>query len=382
MEDKGSHRIYLVLLLVFAAVFTFSNLYWLHLDNKIPVLNNLVYLIMSQEYYNNLVEGDLFTFLVNRGNFYPPLPFQITSVFYLFLKPGYFSALVSQAVFPVIMIFSTFFLGAYLWNRNVGFTAAILSVSVPQTAYFAKNIGNDLPMAAFIPLALYFLFKSDKFRDGKSSLLFFASMALGMLMKWTFLIFVALPAAVYIIPAIRENLKDEKSRKEAITFIISMAVLSGLYLTGLLVFYHNESLRSGAGAAEIFYLVIIILMIAIYLLLSFRLKFRSPQLQNMARGTVLFLALTAHFVILHLLPMQDIYRVWYSRMQRVQLQSVHTPYHFFVEFLLCYNFGLILAGLLLAGILCYFIRGEKTLPKTLLAANIGFSLLALYLQPV
>lgn len=375
-------KLYLLILLIFSIFFVFVNYTWINLDRKVPILNNLVYLIMSQEYYTNLTDGDFFSFLINRGNFYPPLPFQITSFFYVISGAGYIQAVMSQAIFWLILIFSTFYLGTYLWNEDVGFFAALVSIAIPQSAFYSRGLGEDIPIAAMVPLTIFCLYKSDKFKNFPWTLFFFISFAVGMLIKWVFVVFIFIPMLAFLFIAVKEEFQKSGTRKETILFLIISPVFMIVFISGLILLHKSSALKYSAGVMEAAYFAFIWLMLILFALLTYLIKLKSDKIKNISRGIVLFLGLTAHFTIMHLIPMREIYRVRFWNIQYKLLLPLRTPYHFFIRFLIYHNFGLIFFILLIIGIIMYFIRNSRTYEKSLLLASMAFCIVFLYIQPI
>lgn len=379
---KKRRIIYLLILAVFCAVLIFINYYWVSRDKSPPYCSPLVYLIMSREYFEILLRGDFFDFLVNAGNFYPPLPFQITALFYTVFGYGGIQAVMSQAVFWIILVFSTFFLGSYLWGEDVGFVSALIAALIPQNIYFMRSCGVDIPITAMLPLCLYCLFRSDRFKNSKWSILFFISLAIGMLLKWVFISFILIPAGFFVVMKMKDLITDRESRGETLIFLGISIPAAGVYYLSLVSVYRIAPGRDMTSLIETYYYVFMGIMAAVFLILQFAIKFKSEEIRNIARGIVIFLAMTAHFVVIHLISMKDIYDIWFWDVQYNLLLPVRTAYHFFIKFLIYANFGVPFFILFIIGMAVYFISREKTAEKSILAVTFMFSIAFLYTQPV
>jgi len=373
-------RLYLSILLIFTILFIAINLAWVNMDKKVPVLSTLVYLSTCQEYYENLVEGDFFSFLMNRGNFYTPLLFQITSLFFFVLGVGYQQAVVSQVIFIFILVFSTFYLGEYLWNDHVGFAAALVSTVIPQMTFFTRAIGIDMPIAAVVPLCLLCLFKSDKFRDRKWSFFFFLCLAFGMLLKWSFIAYIFLPVAVYAYMAIKDQFRERETEKETIIFIAALFIFLLVFISSLTYIFSGD-LKFRAGVMEAYYLVFLVLMVAVFLLSTFFIKFKSAVVGNLTGGIAIFMGLTAHFTVMMLIPMRMLYKVFWQ-VQYKLLLPYRNPYHFFIDFLIYRNFGIPYFILLIIGIFIYCLSKKRTLHRSILLFSMVFSMSFLLTLPV
>ncbi len=376
------HIIYLLILAVFCAVLIIINYYWVSKDKSPPYCSPLVYLIMSREYFEILLRRDFFDFLVNTGNFYPPLPFQITALFYTVFGYGAVQAVMSQAVFWVILVFSTFFLGSYLWGEEVGFVSAFVAALIPQDIYFMRSCGVDIPITAMLPLCLYCLFRSDRFKNSKWSILFFISLAIGMLLKWVFITFILIPAGFFVVMKIKDLITDRESRGETLIFLGISLLAAGVYYLSLVSLYRIAPESDMTSLIETYYYVFMGVMAAVFLILQFAIKFKSDEIRNISRGVVIFLAMTAHFVVVHLISMKDIYNIWFWDVQYNLLLPVRTAYHFFIKFLIYANFGVPLFILFIIGMAVYLFSREKTDEKSVLAVSLFFSIAFLYTQPV
>lgn len=72
------------------------------------------------------------------------------------------------------------------------FSSLLLSF-YPMTLYLSRNYFLDLPLCFFVTASLYFLVLTGNFTNSFYSILFGAACGLGMLTKWTFVFFLAVP---------------------------------------------------------------------------------------------------------------------------------------------------------------------------------------------
>ena len=380
--NKKRRILYLIILTVFSILLVSINLLWITKDKSPPYCSHLVYLIMSREYFEILLRGEFFDFLVNTGNFYPPLPFQITAVFYKFFGYGGVQAVLSQAVFWIILIFSTFLLGSYLWDDDVGFVSAFTAASIPQNVFFMRSAGVDIPITAMVPLCLYCLFRSDKFKNTKWTFLFFISLSIGMLLKWVFVVFIFLPALIIFLWTAKDLIKNRETVKEFIIFIIAVICFMVIYYLSLIYMHGLSGKVDMANLVEVYYLIFTCLVLIAFVILSFALKSLSKVLLNISRGLLIFLCLTAHFVVIHLVSMKNIYNVWFWDVQYNLLLPVRTFHYFFIKFLIHANFGIPFFILFLVGVFVYCFSKEKNFKKNILLLSILFAVIFLYTQPV
>jgi 4-amino-4-deoxy-L-arabinose transferase-like glycosyltransferase len=181
-------------------VMTGLNMLWVALDSRPP------YWDMALHLGNTLITNDSFTlahpsrFLTTYG-LYPPFAYWVTDAFYLFLGTAQWVAILSQAVFLAVLMYSTYGIGKLLWNRRVGLLAAYFVATTPMVVSLFKWYMLDTPLTAMAALALYLLLRSESFASRKFSLLFGAVCGFGLLTKWTFPLVMWLPvAAALVVP--------------------------------------------------------------------------------------------------------------------------------------------------------------------------------------
>lgn len=178
------------------------NLLWTRLDS------HRLYWDCARHLGDSLFYKDTFTLshplrYLNGYVRYPPLMYWVTDVFYaVFRSTDLWIAILSNAVFVAILVFSTYGIGKTLWSRRVGLLAALVVVTTPLFVTQFHEYMLDAPLSALVAAALYFLIRSDNFASRRQSLLFGAACGGGLLIKWTFPFFLALPVIVCIVAAL------------------------------------------------------------------------------------------------------------------------------------------------------------------------------------
>jgi 4-amino-4-deoxy-L-arabinose transferase-like glycosyltransferase len=178
------------------------NLLWTRLDS------HRLYWDFARHLGDSLFYKDTFTLshplrYLNGYVRYPPLMYWVTDVFYAaFGSTDLWVAILSNAVFIAILVFSTYGIGKTLWSRRVGLLAALVVVTTPLFVTQFHEYMLDAPLSAMVAAALYFLIRSSNFASRRQSLLFGAACGGGLLIKWTFPFFVVLPVIVCIVTAL------------------------------------------------------------------------------------------------------------------------------------------------------------------------------------
>lgn len=127
---------------------------------------------------------------------YPPLTYQVTLVAYGLLGVGPLTPVASFFPFLAILGLSMYGIGVNLGGRPLGWACALVTLGAPVVLDHSRTYFIDLPATALLALSVLSLSRSRDFTDRRWSLLFGVSMALGVLTRWTHLLFM-LPMLAY-----------------------------------------------------------------------------------------------------------------------------------------------------------------------------------------
>jgi 4-amino-4-deoxy-L-arabinose transferase-like glycosyltransferase len=167
--------------------------------------------------------------------YYPPLTSWVADAFYAVFGTGTKTAILSNAVFVAILAGSTYGIGRRLWSRRVGLLAAVVLLCTPVLVTNFKEFMLDAPLTAIVALALYLLIRSESFSRLGPSLLLGLVCGLGMLTKWTFPLFMAVPLIVAGIAAV---VNAARARSPTPVINIAAAALIAFAVSGLW-YLHN-----------------------------------------------------------------------------------------------------------------------------------------------
>ncbi len=160
-----------------------------HWDEGIHLGDSVVYLRLFNVHH----PGAFFRSVIG----YPPLVNWVTDLFFALLhNEAIWVAVLSNVVWTALLVFSTYGLGATLWNRRVGLMSVAFVLASPMIVTTLKDYMFDTPLTATVALALYFLVRSDAFSSRRYSLLFGVACGLGLMVKWTFPLVMALPVVL------------------------------------------------------------------------------------------------------------------------------------------------------------------------------------------
>lgn len=384
LEDtpEGRNSRNLAIIVVFAIIILCANHVYSLSNFEPPTSGGLVYLMKSLESFKDLRSGDFFSFISAPGNVYPPLPFQITALFYLIFGAGQASTLASQGIFILILALSTYLLGKHLWNEKVALAGALLSLSIPGVAFYSRIPNTDVALAAMTTLAIYFLMKSDGFSDTKYSIFFSIAFSVGMLIKWSFVFYVALPMIVIIGGMIWQRLRTKEKQKEAFFALAGIAAYS--IITVFLIYLVGGSpvLNSNPDAVEVLFVVFVLASLGLLAVVFTIGKKWAADLRSLLAFPLIYGATNANFLLFHGAQMPGAYKTRFWEVQYKLLQAVRTPYHFFLDFFMHKYLGSIFLIMALVGIILFIISKEKNRGVSLILLSMAFAILLLYLQPV
>jgi 4-amino-4-deoxy-L-arabinose transferase-like glycosyltransferase len=199
----GSHHIFLLAIILW--IFG-SNLIWIMLDIRPPSYDQGLHLFRTFNYWEAMSSGseDWWQDMLNVEPFYPP--FYHLSLIPLSLIFGFTldTGVIGNSFYMVILALSVYGIGKILYTKNAGLIAAFLVSSYPIIVSMSREYIISVMLTAMTALAYYLFLKSENFESKKYSILFSFIYATGLMVKWTFFI--------YILPAVLAGLWGGKIR--------------------------------------------------------------------------------------------------------------------------------------------------------------------------
>ncbi len=260
---KNSKKIISIMLLVFLLVFhAVNNLYFISKhplaegkDNysHLTAFLNLSQIITSgQEHLFYDTNRSLWKNVIFSVTDYPPFfylsAFLIDSLVGKFFLFGW---LYTATIFFLILLVSIYGIGSYM-NRDTAVIAAFITSMYPMVFFSSRHFNLELAAAAMTGLSIWFLLKTDLFRDKLFSILLGLVLGLGMLTKQTFAVYTVGPLAAYVFFSFRRQNNTAVSQQ-----YINLLNCCILAICVSAIFYHNKDIylnilpRSGfTGAVE------------------------------------------------------------------------------------------------------------------------------------
>jgi hypothetical protein len=232
---------------------TTLNQVWVALDRRPPHWDQARHLLFSLQYEDAFGSG---LHWLTDYHTYPPLVYWVADLFYAGLGTrDAWAATLSQAVFLAVLTFSTYGLGRRLWSRTVGMVAALYVVTSPMIVSQFKDFMLDAPLTAMTALALYLLVRTDFFADRPASILLGLAGGLGLMTKWNFGLYLALPVAYAVLRAVvRAPASQVRQRivNVVLAAVVAFAVAAPWYIPNFSQFRADTFGGGQSNAASIY----------------------------------------------------------------------------------------------------------------------------------
>lgn len=143
--------------------------------------------------YTQLFGVHRFVDMISVSSYYPPFfHLSTTPLFALFGATADVATSVN-IIFLGILLFSIYGIGKVLFDNKTGLLAATFISFYPFLINLQRDYLIDFTLVSMVLLSIYFLLKSDYFKDIKYSALFGLAFALTLLTKWTGVFFLIGP---------------------------------------------------------------------------------------------------------------------------------------------------------------------------------------------
>ncbi len=240
----------LAIVFALAAALWGVNVVWLLRDTRPPVWD----MAMHQTYALNYLPGASLlpaaSYWERSGNYPPFVHIAIAAAYWLF-HPGPHIAVLANLPATFLLFWGVYELGFICAGASAARWACALTALTPYLIWMSRETILDYWLGAWVVASIVVLAKTEGFCSRGASLLLGLTCALGLLTKWLFAGFLALPIA-YV--ALRK--KIWRSERLLVNFadalLIAIAVSGLWYFPNLprLVRYFSENARIGALEGE------------------------------------------------------------------------------------------------------------------------------------
>ena len=254
-----------ILLILVIIVYGINIYYFTSIDSAPPKWDEAVHLRDSFVYYNILKDPSQISFkvikeiinksdlypLIRPSGYYPPMAPVVTSFIYFIFDMSAKTAVVSNVIFLLVLVFSVYKTGVLIFDGSTGLVASLLILLFPIILEHSIIYYLDLPLTAFTALAVFALLKTDYFKNTKFSAIAGFFFGVGMLTKWTFFFFISGPLSYLIFKAFKsyylESESELKPFKNIILFVFIGIITFGPYYFPILSQLLKETFKYSHG---------------------------------------------------------------------------------------------------------------------------------------
>lgn len=203
IEGKGERLLHLWPFLALAALILFhllNNWIWLSANVVIVGWDRPRHLIESLRYNDILKTLNYPSFFeaFTLSGYYPPLFHLLIVAFYKLFGLSADVAAMVNSLFLAILLPSAYMIGRKVWGWKEGLLAAFLVSTFPMIYAMSRYTYIEFALTSMVTLSICLLLMSEGFTHRGYALLFGLSLGLGMLTKWTYVLFV-LPPLILIV---------------------------------------------------------------------------------------------------------------------------------------------------------------------------------------
>ena len=221
-------RVDVIAVLLLALACTMLNVHWALLNQAPPASDDNSHLFASLDLVRQLATlphpAQVISAYVLCPGYYPPLTYQVTCLGYGLLGVGQAASIASFFPFLAVLALSMYGIGVNLGGRGLGLACAVTALGAPIVVDHARTYFIDLPATAMLALSVFALAQSRGFARRGWSALFGLSMALGVLTRWTHLVFML----VLTLYAVGRLLWERRSPALAVAALFAALGAAGL----------------------------------------------------------------------------------------------------------------------------------------------------------
>jgi 4-amino-4-deoxy-L-arabinose transferase-like glycosyltransferase len=226
-------------------VFLAISLVWLALDREVPLFDSGAHLTWTTYYRDHIQSGDLL-FPFTYWNTYPPLVHLVGAAGMFIGGIDVAPAVIAQnVVFVPLLALGSYQVGRLVYNRLAGALAVFFALGTPMIGGHFHVYLLDAPEAAMVAVSVWLLLASERFTNRSIAAVAGLACGLGLLVKETFVFFLAGLVAVLIVRGGWRNWRG-------LVLFFGVAVLVGLpwYFAHFSDLYTHASNVNTARATE------------------------------------------------------------------------------------------------------------------------------------
>jgi len=187
------HRILLAASLLYLCA---ANILWIAIDTRPAFWDMANHADWSLGVLRDFQQHGIAAFLTlpQDSGTYPPLYYAVTAAFYAVFGTTIDAAQLANLPAIILLGLATYGIATFLMEPGAAVLAATIANFIPMLLWLSRETMLEYWLTAMVAVSLWTFFKSQEFSSPRWTLAFGLCCGLGMLTKWTFVIFVALPA--------------------------------------------------------------------------------------------------------------------------------------------------------------------------------------------
>lgn len=234
-------KIYTVLLLIVCMTFIMSNFIWLE-SNKIMENTSLIHLKRSIDLSYTLKDTQMNLCSKARAIFSPwqrkphyLFLYHLLPALFSFPKDKFYNyAIMLNNIYLCVLLFSVFGICKYLYgDPRIGLLSSFIVFTCPIIFSLSRWFIPTFALTAMTALAIYFLLKTEGFKNIRYVYCFFISLLLGTFIGLVFIFYIMLPFLFVLTRAIIREKKLKYFLLTVFFLFLSLAVLSLMFTAGV-----------------------------------------------------------------------------------------------------------------------------------------------------
>ncbi len=239
-----------LLLLMISILLWTLHAVWLLRDTRPPVWDMALHQSYALNYLPDTPVPAMTRYWELSGN-YPPFVHLVIALAYILFHPGPHIAVLANLPATLLLFWAVYGLGRRVAGPGAARWACVVTALTPYLIWMSRETILDYWLSAWVASSLLLLLETENFQSRSRSLLFGCACALGLLTKWTFAGFLAVPLA-YICIRSRIWKSPERMIHLADSAIVAAGMAGFWYVPNLprLVRYFVENAQIGAREGE------------------------------------------------------------------------------------------------------------------------------------
>lgn len=204
IQPGAAHRAPLMAVAFGLAVLLAVNILWFRKDDAPPIYDMAYHLSLGWQARKALGNGDL-AGLFTLSDYYPPLVHWTLAIAYFATGPRPAAVLLANLGWAALLALSMYRIGCRMAGPWSAAAAAVAAIWLPMNAWWSREAMLDVPLTACVAAATLLLIEACDSTDRWHWLALGLALGLGMLVKWTFILFLAPPLVLCMIRRMRQR---------------------------------------------------------------------------------------------------------------------------------------------------------------------------------